>query len=95
MPNPIQSRKTVPLRHRLGLDLQEEETERFEHYLNKSFNKTASLMAYSCKANALLSGTNKQDASLLEDIYVGCRPRQKLVVLKRTLIIFDICQLHD
>ena len=29
---------------------------RFEHYLSKSFNKTASLMAYSCRANALLAG---------------------------------------
>ena len=25
--------------------------ERFEHYLTKSFNKTASLMAHSCQAN--------------------------------------------
>ena len=32
------------------------ESERFEHYLNKSFNKTASLMAYSCRANAVLAG---------------------------------------
>ena len=28
---------------------EEEEEERFQHYLDKSFNKTASLMAYSCK----------------------------------------------
>ena len=32
-----------------------DEEERFQLYLNKSFNKTASLMAYSCKANAILS----------------------------------------
>lgn len=32
-----------------------DEEERFKLYLNKSFNKTASLMAYSCKANAILS----------------------------------------
>ena len=31
---------------------------RFEHYLSKSFNKTASLMAYSCRANAVLAGVN-------------------------------------
>ena len=31
---------------------------RFEHYLTKSFNKTASLMAYSCRANAVLAGVN-------------------------------------
>lgn len=37
-------------------DQQEEEEERFQHYLDKSFNKTASLMAYSCKANAVLAG---------------------------------------
>ena len=50
--------------------------ERFEHYLTKSFNKTASLMAHSCQANgkvffghtfshrchiaALLAGVNQQ-----------------------------------
>ena len=28
---------------------------RFEDYINKSFNKTASLMAYSCQANAVLA----------------------------------------
>lgn len=30
-----------------------------EHYINKSFHKTASLLAYSCKASAILSNTNK------------------------------------
>ena len=32
-----------------------DEKERFQLYLNKTFNKTASLIAYSCKANAILS----------------------------------------
>lgn len=32
-----------------------DDAERFQLYLNKTFNKTASLMAYSCKANGLLS----------------------------------------
>merc|ERR1739838_989728 len=36
-----------------------EESERFEHYLSKSFNKTASLMAYSCRANAVLAGVEE------------------------------------
>lgn len=45
----------------MQLQNKEEESERFEHYLNKSFNKTASLMAYTCKANACLSGASKQD----------------------------------
>jgi len=40
----------------MQLQTKEEEGERFEHYLTKSFNKTASLMAYSCKANAVLAG---------------------------------------
>jgi len=44
----------------MQLQNKEDESERFEHYLNKSFNKTASLMAYSCKANAVLSGASKQ-----------------------------------
>ena len=30
-----------------------------DHYINKSFHKTASLLAYSCKASAILSHTNK------------------------------------
>ena len=34
---------------------------RFEDYINKSFNKTASLMAYSCQANSVLA-----EASLAE-----------------------------
>ena len=33
------------------------ETERFQLYLRKTFNKTASLIAYSCKSNAILAGT--------------------------------------
>merc|ERR1719481_1939804 len=40
----------------MQLQTKDEEGERFQHYLNKSFNKTASLMAYSCKANAVLAG---------------------------------------
>merc|ERR1719323_1611236 len=37
-----------------------DESERFEHYLSKSFNKTASLMAYSCRANAVLAGVEEE-----------------------------------
>jgi len=40
---------------------EEDENERFEQYLNKSFNKTASLMTYSCQANAVLSGANEEE----------------------------------
>jgi len=39
---------------------EDEGQERFEHYLTKSFNKTASLMAHSCQANALLAGVEQQ-----------------------------------
>ena len=39
----------------------EDENERFQQYLNKSFNKTASLMTYSCQANAVLSGANQEE----------------------------------
>jgi decaprenyl-diphosphate synthase subunit 1 len=35
------------------------ENQRFEHYINKSFKKTASLIAYTCKAVTLLSGANE------------------------------------
>eukprot|EP00095_Tigriopus_kingsejongensis_P004795 snap_masked-scaffold77_size404793-processed-gene-3.2 protein:Tk04795 transcript:snap_masked-scaffold77_size404793-processed-gene-3.2-mRNA-1 annotation:"decaprenyl-diphosphate synthase subunit 1" len=37
------------------LQNKEDESERFNLYLNKTFNKTASLIAYSCKANAILT----------------------------------------
>jgi len=39
---------------------EDEGQERFEHYLTKSFNKTASLMAHTCQANALLAGVEKE-----------------------------------
>ena len=35
---------------------------RFEDYINKSFNKTASLMAYSCQANAVLAEATTDEA---------------------------------
>jgi len=34
-------------------------TERFTHYIGKTFNKTASLMAYSCKGVAILGGADQ------------------------------------
>jgi len=46
---------------------EDEGQERFEHYLAKSFNKTASLMAHSCQANALLAGV---DQLLVQDAYL-------------------------
>ena len=39
----------------------EDEAERFESYLSKSFNKTGSLMTYSCEANAILSGASEEE----------------------------------
>ncbi|XP_040571656.1 all trans-polyprenyl-diphosphate synthase PDSS1 [Lepeophtheirus salmonis] len=36
------------------------ESERFQLYLNKTFNKTASLIAYSCRGNAILAGANPE-----------------------------------
>ncbi|CAL4145697.1 unnamed protein product, partial [Meganyctiphanes norvegica] len=40
----------------MQLGSKENENERFAHYLKKTFKKTASLIAYSCKAVAILSG---------------------------------------
>lgn len=37
----------------------EENTERFAHYIGKTFNKTASLMAYTCKGVAILGGADE------------------------------------
>lgn len=37
----------------------EDESERFSHYIHKSFKKTASLMAYTCKAVAFQSGASQ------------------------------------
>lgn len=45
----------------MQLQTKEDEEERFQHYLTKSFNKTASLMALSCKANAVLAGGNQAE----------------------------------
>lgn len=39
-----------------------DEEARFEDYITKSFNKTASLMANSCQANAVLSGISIEEA---------------------------------
>ena len=50
----------------MQLQNKDDESERFEHYLSKSFNKTASLMAYSCRANAVLAGV---DTQLVEDAF--------------------------
>ena len=37
------------------MERRSEECERFELYLSKTFNKTASLIAHTCKANAILA----------------------------------------
>merc|ERR1719392_580030 len=50
----------------MQLQNKDDEGERFEHYLSKSFNKTASLMAYSCRANAVISGV---DSSQVEQAF--------------------------
>merc|ERR1712112_577663 len=50
----------------MQLQNKDDEGERFEHYLSKSFNKTASLMAYSCRANAVISGV---DSSRVEQAF--------------------------
>ncbi|XP_078661481.1 all trans-polyprenyl-diphosphate synthase PDSS1-like isoform X1 [Branchiostoma floridae x Branchiostoma belcheri] len=43
----------------MQLGTKEDEDERFAHYLKKTFKKTASLLAYSCRAVAVLSGSSK------------------------------------
>jgi len=45
------------------LQVKKAEAERFQLYLNKTFNKTASLIAFSCKANAILSRDHKSSTS--------------------------------
>merc|ERR1711863_42388 len=42
-------------------------SERFELYLAKTFNKTASLIAYSCKANGLLASLYLTDPKEIQD----------------------------
>jgi len=46
----------------MQLQTSKEEEDRFEDYINKSFNKTASLMAYSCQANAVLALATESEA---------------------------------
>eukprot|EP00058_Branchiostoma_floridae_P009211 XP_002594699.1 hypothetical protein BRAFLDRAFT_240460 [Branchiostoma floridae] len=43
----------------MQLGTKEDEDERFAHYLKKTFKKTASLLAHSCRAVAVLSGSSK------------------------------------
>ncbi|GIY19879.1 all trans-polyprenyl-diphosphate synthase PDSS1 [Caerostris darwini] len=43
----------------MQMSLTEDETERFNHYLTKTFKKTASLTAYTCKAAAVLCGADE------------------------------------
>jgi len=45
----------------MQLQTKQEEEDRFQDYINKSFNKTASLMAYSCQANAVLAEASNED----------------------------------
>merc|ERR1719260_105891 len=46
----------------MQLQTKQDEEDRFEDYINKSFNKTASLMAYSCQANAVLAEASSVEA---------------------------------
>jgi len=46
----------------MQLQTKQDEEDRFEDYINKSFNKTASLMAYSCQANAVLAEATTDEA---------------------------------
>lgn len=50
----------------MQMDTSGENSERFAHYIGKTFNKTASLMAYSCKGVAILGGS---DDSLAEKAF--------------------------
>ena len=43
------------------MERKSDESERFELYLSKTFNKTASLIAYTCKANAILAANTCAD----------------------------------
>ena len=46
------------------LQNKDDASERFQLYLAKTFNKTASLIAYSCKANALLASDHLKDEAI-------------------------------
>ena len=43
------------------MERKSDESERFDLYLSKTFNKTASLIAYTCKANAILAAGDNAD----------------------------------
>jgi geranylgeranyl pyrophosphate synthase len=48
------------------LQTKKEEDERFRQYLSKTFHKTASLIAYSCKAAAVVAGA---EGHMAEEAY--------------------------
>ena len=54
----------------MQLQNKDDEGERFEHYLSKSFNKTASLMAYSCRANAVISGVDSSQGNKMHSSFL-------------------------
>ena len=56
----------------MQLQNKDDEGERFEHYLSKSFNKTASLMAYSCRANAVISGVDSSRGEQMHRSIPSC-----------------------
>merc|ERR1712059_143633 len=56
----------------MQLQTKQDEEDRFEDYISKSFNKTASLMAYSCQANAVLAEANKEEIQpAAADLHLG------------------------
>ena len=52
------------------LQVKKAEAERFQLYLNKTFNKTASLIAFSCKANAILSRDHMSSTSTESEVRI-------------------------
>ena len=46
------------------IHLRSDQEDRFQLYLDKTFNKTASLMAYSCKSVAILASEGTGDTTI-------------------------------
>ena len=49
----------------IGVCIRSDQEDRFQLYLDKTFNKTASLMAYSCKSVAILASEGADDKTVI------------------------------
>ena len=61
------------------INFRTDKDDRFQLYLDKTFNKTASLMANSCKSVAILANENNADKNIVVSSYTWIKVVVKLI----------------